>query len=283
MTTRTHTQVRRTAPQTASRLGANARKREETRQARRAEVRRGAASGAARFIRTTFLVVLAIGSAVGSTLGLRELALRRGWIELRDIEVAGFSKVGLDETVSLMGVHRGVPLTDLSIADIRARLEAHPWIQSAQVTRSFPHRLRVVLRERRAVASLDDGRWVARDGRILDPRGTTVPVHVVGLAGDSLNIHPSAMGLVAAITQMENLSPDLSQRFLDMEREADGSLSFQMADFSPRLRIRPDGWRLAVARARAIARELGPEQEKIAEIDLRHGACAALRRKEGGA
>jgi hypothetical protein len=62
----------------------------------------------------------------------------------------------------------------------------------------------------------------------------------------------------------------------------DGSLELRLAGTTPGILIGPHNWKRSLARVAALRRELGDELSRFSEIDLRHGACAALRRADGG-
>lgn len=266
-----------------SRRGANARKREATRTVRRAEIRREAAGKVATLLPRS-AIILAIVVVLGvAGFGARHLALGRGWIGLREIQVTGFSKVPLAEVVSLVGEHRDAPLTEIDLAVVRARLAAHPWIADVSVRRSFPHRLEIVLVERMPVFALPDGRWVAGDGRVMDARGTR-ELPVVSVAGDDgRRVVEAALPVATAFGELERRAPFLLRRLHDVRVERDGTLSARLDGFAPLLRVRPGDWKKEFARAILLEKELTSEADLIAEIDLRYGSCAALRRREGGA
>lgn len=273
------------APETTtrSRVGANARRREATRTAQRVEVRRvaaGSVSIVATRIGLVFLVVLGIA---GATWGMGRLALQRGWIGLREVQVTGFSSVPLEEVVAIAKLRGGDPLTEIDLDALRRRLVAHPWIARATVRRSFPHRVAIVLQERVPSFALPDGRWVAPDGVVLDARGTRALPVVDGASLVRGGLSGAALPTAVAMSAIATEAPILLRRIQSTSIGADGSISVRLEGFPPLLRVRPEDWKREFARANLLEEELGTEAEAIAEIDLRHGSCAALRRREGGA
>lgn len=278
----------RTAPRTpevsinSSRVGANARKREATRSARRVEVAREAASRSAVVFRRILGGAFAAVALVGVGYGLRHLALRNGWVDLRQAEVHGYRNVPVSEVMRLSSL-RPEPLWGLDLDALRRRLEGHPWIAGASVRRSYPHGLQIELRERVPVLALPDGRWIAEDGRVMDARGSFALTTVGGLREDRKTVSKADLPVVRAIAEMARQAPELLGRLDDVQVERDGSLVVRLTGFAPRVRIAPQDWKRGFARAGALEKELSTESQRIAEIDLRHGACAALRRREGGA
>lgn len=282
MNTMIRSTVRSVDATTGSRRGANARKRDESKTVRRAEVRREAAGKAAKAGRRAGWIVATICVLLGAFQGVRILALRQGWIELREIVVSGNRMVGVSEVVALSQVFHGESLASLDLAVVRSRLAGHPWIEGVSVSRSLPHGLRIEVRERLPVLSLPDGRWVGSDGRVMDPRGERVLPLLSGSTDGGIRVTSGAMGTVDAVTRMVREAPGLARRVREARLEADGSMTVRLDGFVPLVRIRPEDWKRGLARAGALEKELMTEAERIAEIDLRHGSCAALRRREGG-
>lgn len=282
MNTMIRSTVRSVDATTGSRRGANARKRDESKTVRRAEVRREAAGKAAKAGRRVAWVVATLFAFLGAFQGVRVLAVRQGWIELREIVVSGNRNVAVSEVVALAQVFHGESLSSLDLSLVRSRLAGHPWIEGVSVSRSLPHGLRIELRERLPVLSLADGRWVGTDGRIMDPRGERALPLLAGVAEGGIRVPAEARGVIAAVSRMVAEAPTLARRLREARLDEDGSMTVRLDGFAPLVRIQPENWKRGLARAGALEKELMTEAEWIAEIDLRHGSCAALRRREGG-
>lgn len=67
---------------------------------------------------------------------------------VRSVSVSGTHLVSRSEVVAASGVQLGTPLIRVNTARAAARIEAIPQVRSAQVTRSWPNRLVIVVRER---------------------------------------------------------------------------------------------------------------------------------------
>ena len=142
--------------------------------ARRVEVRR--TQGRKRLRR---LVV------VGIVLGVVLLAASTTLTPLLDVDrvsVTGQFRTPVDEIVDAGGIGRGSPMVMADLGGAARRVEALPWVDSVEVTRSWPGTIRytIVEREPAAVVAVDD-RWLAADaeGRIvaeLDARPANLPV-----------------------------------------------------------------------------------------------------------
>jgi cell division protein FtsQ len=67
---------------------------------------------------------------------------------VRSVSVSGTHLVSRSEVVAASGVQLGTPLIRVNAARSAARIVAIPQVRSAQVTRSWPNRLVIVVRER---------------------------------------------------------------------------------------------------------------------------------------
>jgi cell division protein FtsQ len=67
---------------------------------------------------------------------------------VRSVSVSGTHLVSRSEVVAASGVQLGTPLIRVNAARAAARIAAIPQVRSAQVTRSWPNRLVIVVRER---------------------------------------------------------------------------------------------------------------------------------------
>ena len=67
---------------------------------------------------------------------------------VRSVSVSGTHLVPRSEVVAASGVQLGTPLIRVNTARAAARIVAIPQVRSAQVTRSWPNRLVIVVRER---------------------------------------------------------------------------------------------------------------------------------------
>jgi cell division protein FtsQ len=77
-------------------------------------------------------------------------------LDVDRVDVVGASRVAPERAVAAVGVSPGTPLMAVDPARGAARLEALPWVRSAEVRRLFPNRIRIALEERKAAA------WAAR-------------------------------------------------------------------------------------------------------------------------
>lgn len=263
------------------RLGTNARLREQTLTARRAEMRGQ---------------ILEKAGTVGTRMGLAALALvvlvSAGWYgwksfaasrfaSLANIEVEGMVRVDASDVAAISGLKAGWPLASLDLDAVRRRLEADPWIADAKVSRSWPRRVRIELVERVPVARLGTGKWVAVDGVLLSPRGTEVFPLLVGQGykGGRIPMKRAAESL-EGLLEMERSG--WTTRIEQVALVPDGSMELRLSGIAPKVMVASGDWKRSFARVGALRAELGDELSLFSAIDLRHGSCAALRRADGG-
>ncbi|WP_218914988.1 cell division protein FtsQ/DivIB [Desulfurivibrio alkaliphilus] len=111
------------------------------------------------------LAVLGLGLAamllvawLGGLLILQQLG-QSAFFQLTAIKIDGGVRTTKKEVLALSGLDVHSNLLALSVGGLRQRLEAHDWIESAEVRRQWPSRLQITIRERRplAILSLPDG------------------------------------------------------------------------------------------------------------------------------
>ena len=85
----------------------------------------------------------------GGWAGYRYIA-EAGTLDLREVDVRGAERVG-GELADYMRIRAGTTLTELDTERLRRRIEAHPWIRSAEVTRRWPDGLQIHIQEREPV------------------------------------------------------------------------------------------------------------------------------------
>jgi len=128
------------------------------------------------------------------------------------LSVNGRRQLGKQDVLAIAGVTQRTSLLFLDVDDVRARLEASPWIAQATVRKFLPGRLQIDIDERVPFALWQkDGQIsvIAADGAVLsaldDRRFTTLPL-VVGPGAEKrakdflalLDLHPAIRDQVRA-------------------------------------------------------------------------------------
>ena len=130
-------------------------------------------------------------------------------LALREVLVQGRGRTTQDELMAALGLELGAPILGLDPNELRARLEALPWIALATVERRLPDTLFIAVEEREPLAL-----W-QRDGEIvlIDSAGTVIAdpavelfAHLPMVVGDGANDH------AASLIEMLDQAPDLASR-----------------------------------------------------------------------
>lgn len=91
------------------------------------------------------------------------------WLAARQVDVTGLSRVSRARVVAAARVPTGVPLARVDLGAVKARVAAIPAVRAVDVSRSWPHAIRIAVTERVPVAVLDRGNRL----QALDRAGAT--------------------------------------------------------------------------------------------------------------
>ena len=135
-----------------------------------------------RAFRMLALFIVLLSGAAGYWVGLRGPALDTMklivWADqffpIESIEVTEVQKVSRDEVLAILNLDGARGLLSTDPGKVKQSLEAHPWIQQAEVRRVFPDTLVVEIKEREPVAVLRAGRHellLGHDGAVIAEAG----------------------------------------------------------------------------------------------------------------
>ena len=110
-----------------------------------------------------------------------DLTFRSSYFSLRETVVRGCKELTEKEILSLAAVRPAANILTLNPGVIARRIQRNPWIREVSVGREFPDRLVILIRERRAVALLQQ----EKELRLVDGEG--IPFKTVE-PGDELNL-----------------------------------------------------------------------------------------------
>jgi cell division protein FtsQ len=108
--------------------------------------------------------------AWGLTIVTREMGpVLQGWLEIRDVEVAGIHQVTKPEVLELLVLKPGMGLHQVSTSFLAERVRAHAWIKEATVERRPPNLLHITVVERTPAAIIRAGadHWLSDEGGYL--------------------------------------------------------------------------------------------------------------------
>ena len=197
--------------------------------------------------------------------------------EVRHLQVRGARHLSAARVARIAGVDGKANVLWMSTAEVERRLERHPWIAEARVSRTLPATVAIRVRERQAVAVLvPQGLLVAGDGMVLGraPPGTLLPV-VGGVAGARVGarVRDPAPQLRAA----EAIPAGLRWRVERVGVRSDGELAVLTRD-GVLVRL-GDGADLEAkwAALEAVLRWAGRNGVRARYVDVRAPSAPALR------
>ena len=109
---------------------------------------------------------------VGAPAVLALWVLQSSRFALVDVVVEAGPRVPRGWVLEALSPLVGSNLVRLRLHEVRARLEAHPWFESAELGKELPRRLRIRVHERQAAALLRSGAalaYVDAEGRVIAP------------------------------------------------------------------------------------------------------------------
>lgn len=131
--------------------------------------------------------------AVGA-IGLVQYAKWHAYFAAADIVVETDGRLTREAIMSRAGLTPGMSLVALPARAIERRLRQHPRIRSATVTREFPRRVRVTIRERFAIAKIRRKRYA--------------PAALLDGSGESFASRPGAADDLPYVSGLERLALD---------------------------------------------------------------------------
>ena len=122
--------------------------------------------------RGIFLFVAVAGLIVGLKMNenkLPELNPFR-WNQLKSIEISGNKRLSADDILNIIEIDSGMILKNINLQNTTEKLLKEAWIQSAQVSFSFPSTLKIELNESKPIMSaFEAGHWTvySSEGKVL--------------------------------------------------------------------------------------------------------------------
>ena len=117
----------------------------------------------------TMLIVVLIVAIIAAFVWL----YRSDLFKIKKTEITGNHRLTDSQIEKISAIKPGTSLVRVPLRDIESRLSKNPWIESAEISRSFPNTLRIQLTERKAIAVIpvqDGGAIVDREGLVLEKR-----------------------------------------------------------------------------------------------------------------
>lgn len=186
-------------------------------------------------------------------------------LTVQSVTLEGRAETARTDIIRMLGIKRGTLMIDVDVDEARARLEALPWVESAEVRRVWPDRIYVRVVERKPVAIWqNDGELavIDRAGHAIAgedvTRFTNLPL-VVGKGADS-----AAAGLLDLLARQPKLRDHVKAAVRVGERRWNLRL-----DNGVEVRLPEEGAEAALAELVRLAREQDILGRDIKAIDLR--------------
>jgi cell division protein FtsQ len=233
----------------------------------------------ARWVAGWVAVLVSLAAALaGAVLGGRWVA-RSPRFDVTSVEVTGQSRMSREAILAAAGIPARVNLFALDPRAVVARLEALPVIRRAEVIRTFPNRLTVIVEERRPFTLVHAGRlyWVDEEGMELgaEPRAVALQAPVLsGLGPDDLGGERRGAASERAVLGIALLrllhradSPLLRQiSEVDLSRP-EGPVLYTVDGIE--VRVGKEDWEARFGRLQGVLAQLSASGETVASIDLR--------------
>jgi cell division protein FtsQ len=114
-------------------------------------------------------IAVIAGGAVYGSYGLYRFATASERFAIQDVVVTGHVRATADSIAKLSGATPGQNIFDLDLLRMKRSIEAHPWVKSAKVTRSFPRtvEIEVVEHEPRVLVALGHLYYADENGEVV--------------------------------------------------------------------------------------------------------------------
>lgn len=138
---------------------------------------------------------------------------------IETVEILGAERLAQDQVLEVAAVPSGATLLRFPGQDVTERLRANPWIESATVTRDFPHGMRIRIVERQPAAYVDLGEesvWLIDSTGIVIAEQSATETETLVVIRDLQPIEPEpgvrtgSEPLLNALRIWEGLSPELA-------------------------------------------------------------------------
>ncbi|MEN8135965.1 MAG: FtsQ-type POTRA domain-containing protein [Thermodesulfobacteriota bacterium] len=208
--------------------------------ARSRSSRRREAGGPGRRILAQLFFLVAMAVVIGGLGFFLYGALgQSSFFQIVDIEITGGPRLSKEELLDLSGVDVHSNLVKISSGQVQGLLEDHSWIERAVITKKWPDRLVISVKERKPVAivNLDDGlHYVDRAAKVFAPVAQMVDLDypvITGLAGEGYLQQTEASGLGEALLLIKYAgrpNPNLPVQNISEIRISDNDLVLFLVD-----------------------------------------------------
>ena len=240
-------------------------------------VRRAAARRARRRIAAT-LTGLAAAAALAAGALAAHFVLTAARFAVTAVDVRGASRVAPRAIAEAAAIAPGTNLLRLRTDEVERRVEALPAVRHAEVVRSWPNRVTIVVEERRPFTLVHAGRlhWVDEEGvpvgverEAVAPRAPVIS----GLTPDELAVmrerpSPRALEAIALIRMLLRSGSSLVDQISEIDVSRPDDPVLYTVD-GVEVRLGADNWDGRLARLEGVLGQLAAAPEPVTSIDLR--------------
>lgn len=186
-------------------------------------------------------------------------------LTVQSVTLDGRGETARTEIIRMLGIKRGSLMLYVDVDEARARLEALPWVKSAEVRRIWPDRIQVHLTERRAVAIWQNGGELV----VIDREGHAIAGEDVTRFTDlPLVVGQGAEHAAASLLDLLHNQPSLKDRVKAAVRVGERRWNLRL-DNGVEVRLPEEGTEAALAELVKLVREQDILGRDIKAIDLR--------------
>ena len=240
-------------------------------------VRRAAARRAHRRIAATLTGLAAAGALAAGALAAH-FVLTAARFAVTAVDVRGASRVAPRAIAEAAAIAPGTNLLRLRTDEVERRVEALPAIRHAEVIRSWPNRVTIVVEERRPFTLVHAGRlhWVDEEGvpvgverEAVAPRAPVIS----GLTADELAVmrerpSPRVQEAIALIRVLLRSGSSLVDQISEIDVSRPDDPVLYTVD-GVEVRLGADNWDGRLARLEGVLGQLAAAPEPVTSIDLR--------------
>jgi cell division protein FtsQ len=162
--------------------------------------------------RRRWRIVLAVVLVAALVAGAGWLVLASPYLLAEKTAVSGVTSVPATRVETVARVPVGTPLARVDLSAVRARVEAIPAVRRAEVTRSWPHSVRIAVTERVPVAVVDQGQGL----RAVDDQGVLFGSYArrrpAGLPLITTPVDTGSDALAEGARVVASLAPEIARR-----------------------------------------------------------------------
>jgi cell division protein FtsQ len=220
-----------------------------------------------------FLIVTVVGLFSGGHVSAALDSVKRGvdglmadaGLTVESVSVDGHSNTKGTEVTGRLNIKRGDLMLYVDVDEARARIEALPWVKSAQVRRIWPNRIFIKIDERRPIA-----RWINEGSTlVVDSDGNVIGASADrGFANLPLLAGRGAATAAASFLALVATQPELKSNIRIAVRVGERRWDLQLAN-GVEVRLPEEGAEAALAELVRLDRDQKILARDIKAIDLR--------------